>query len=650
MQVSPDFLAPLLEGFDDECVFAVSCQIFFRDPAKRREETGLTEGWWQDGGLKVRHRVDPAITGLFPCFYGGGGSCAFDRRKFLELGGFDELLAPFYLEDTDLGYLAWKRGWKVLYQPRSIVLPRASRHHRQALQRGANPGGAQEELPAVLLEEYPRLAAAGGALLLQLCRRAAQPGPATCPAAPTWMAGGAHSASFRAPSRSRWRARGLAVVDDTEAFRRPLGGYFRDRFEARPAGRIAPPARAVRFALSHLPARAWRRRVHVSDAAGTGPACDSARGSHARRRLAGARAGRVAQLLRICRVRGASAAPGHASVPCGRTPSPSSQTTIWTWLIHRQTLSASDRRGAARIHAARPIRARLSPHSHRPVRARYLFPIHRARPRVHARNARPRQGALRVSAGAALRVAHAAALRPGAGLHAGKRRLPGRLSAAQERALAWMQAGLRAGIDTARYRFLARRTRSRSPCCFWAASGITPNAVALDWFVDEVLPRIVARPAGGAAGGGGIGCAAAASLRGSRAGHRNPRIRGRYPRAAQPLCGVCVPRPRRLGRAGEAAGSLRQRHSGGLDPDWRGGPGPRRMASSVCSRTTRRLSRSRCCGFSTTRRSPPEMAARARAEVVANWDMATITGRLVESYWDALREKNPTWFSGSGPV
>ena len=31
--------------------------------------------------------------------------------------------------------------------------------------------------------------------------------------------------------RSRRRARSLAVVSDTEAFRRPLAGYFRDRFE-----------------------------------------------------------------------------------------------------------------------------------------------------------------------------------------------------------------------------------------------------------------------------------------------------------------------------------------------------------------------------------------------------------------------------------
>ena len=121
MRVAPDFLAPLLEGFSDPEVFAVSCQIFFSDPLRLREETGLTQGWWQDGGLRVRHRIDPEIDDLFPCFYGGGGSCAFDRRKFLELGGFDPLYEPFYLEDTDLGYQAWKCGWKVLYQPRSVV-------------------------------------------------------------------------------------------------------------------------------------------------------------------------------------------------------------------------------------------------------------------------------------------------------------------------------------------------------------------------------------------------------------------------------------------------------------------------------------------------------------------------------------------------
>src|ERR1051326_8982404 len=55
MRVEPDFLAPLLAGFTDERVFAVSCQIRFTDPNKRREETGLTQGWWEEGGLRVGH-------------------------------------------------------------------------------------------------------------------------------------------------------------------------------------------------------------------------------------------------------------------------------------------------------------------------------------------------------------------------------------------------------------------------------------------------------------------------------------------------------------------------------------------------------------------------------------------------------------------
>src|ERR1035437_11016397 len=56
MRVDPGFLAPLLEGFRDPLVFSVACQIFFTDADRVREETGLTQGWWQDGSLRVSHR------------------------------------------------------------------------------------------------------------------------------------------------------------------------------------------------------------------------------------------------------------------------------------------------------------------------------------------------------------------------------------------------------------------------------------------------------------------------------------------------------------------------------------------------------------------------------------------------------------------
>jgi O-antigen biosynthesis protein len=235
MRVEPDFLAPLLEGFTDEKVFAVSCQIFLGDKTKRREETGLTEGWWQDGALRVSHRDDPKVTTLFPCLYGGGGSCAFDRHKFEELGGFDHLLAPFYLEDTDLGYLAWKRGWKVLYQPKSIV----HHEHRGTIGKHFSPEYIQSVLQKNFLlfcrkniHEWGRL---GSHFVFALVGAVATAWQGYSPTRTS--ARGILKAFLQLSQslRSRWRARSLAAIDDSEAFRRARPAYFHDRFSALPA-------------------------------------------------------------------------------------------------------------------------------------------------------------------------------------------------------------------------------------------------------------------------------------------------------------------------------------------------------------------------------------------------------------------------------
>ncbi len=238
MRVDENFLQPLLDGFSDEHVFAVSCQIFFSDPNKKREETGLTQGWWHQGFLRVAHRIDPEVRNLYPCFYGGGGSCAFDRKKFLELGGFDELLAPFYLEDTDLGYMAWKRGWKVLYQPASIVY----HEHRGTIGRRFSDAYIQSVLKKNFIlftwkniHEWRRLVshfffAWIGATVSWIFgdspRRAGFAGIAR---AFLQLAGA---------MRSRARARRLALISDTEAFRRPLGGHFRDTFSPTRSDRL----------------------------------------------------------------------------------------------------------------------------------------------------------------------------------------------------------------------------------------------------------------------------------------------------------------------------------------------------------------------------------------------------------------------------
>src|SRR5205823_15091953 len=49
-------------------------------------------------------------------------------------------------------------------------------------------------------------------------------------------------------------------------------------------------------------------------------------------------------------------------------------------------------------------------------------------------------------------------------------------------------------------------------------------------------------------------------------------------------------------------------------------------------------------------RAAAEMAARARAEVEANWDMAAITRKLVDGYREMVKDKRAATFSsGSGP-
>ena len=235
MRVEPDFLQPLLDGFTDQKVFAVSCQIFFSDPKKKREETGLTQSTWEHGHLRVRHVIDPDIKQLYPCYYGGGGSCAFDRRKFLSLGGFDDVFRPFYLEDTDLGHMAWKRGWKVLYQPASKVW----HEHRGTIGKHFDDGYIQsivkknfivyiwknihgwrmlwshfgylglDVIVTLLFGHSPERASFGG-----LLRAVAQlPGAL----------------------KARLRARAEAVVNDEEALRRHKASYYRDRFLTLPA-------------------------------------------------------------------------------------------------------------------------------------------------------------------------------------------------------------------------------------------------------------------------------------------------------------------------------------------------------------------------------------------------------------------------------
>ncbi len=115
--VEPDFVEPLLEQLAEPDVFAVNARVLTGDRVTTqgaRTSSGFHRGmWW--------YQQLPDIDRASSCFFALGGQAAFSRSKFLELGGFDELFWPLYHEDIDLSYRAWRRGWRVLYEPASVI-------------------------------------------------------------------------------------------------------------------------------------------------------------------------------------------------------------------------------------------------------------------------------------------------------------------------------------------------------------------------------------------------------------------------------------------------------------------------------------------------------------------------------------------------
>ncbi|MCM8776272.1 MAG: glycosyltransferase, partial [Candidatus Omnitrophica bacterium] len=121
IKVNEDFLDPLIEYFErDADVFMVTPRCLSFD------------GLHHEGGI-TRFRIKYGIFWASSRYAGyekdvhqrhrtmAAGYGAFDRKKFLELGGYDPLYLPGRLEDSDLCFRAWKKGWVLYYEPASLI-------------------------------------------------------------------------------------------------------------------------------------------------------------------------------------------------------------------------------------------------------------------------------------------------------------------------------------------------------------------------------------------------------------------------------------------------------------------------------------------------------------------------------------------------
>lgn len=118
-----NLLPPLVKHFEEPDIFAVTPRVL--RPKQNMADEGIICGTFKGGIVNpdnmIAQRIHPRPQEPLEIFNACGAAMLVDRTKFFSLEGFDTLMRPFYIEETDLSYRAWKRGWKSIYEPRSML-------------------------------------------------------------------------------------------------------------------------------------------------------------------------------------------------------------------------------------------------------------------------------------------------------------------------------------------------------------------------------------------------------------------------------------------------------------------------------------------------------------------------------------------------
>jgi len=128
LEVGPGFLEPLVEALEDPEVFAaVPCVVRAGAPGEPERVESLVRVRFEEGLARLEQPCledppqpapDPAL-GPLPVPFALGGAFLFRVADFAALGGLDPLFEPFYLEDVDLCWRAWRIGRRVVHVPDS---------------------------------------------------------------------------------------------------------------------------------------------------------------------------------------------------------------------------------------------------------------------------------------------------------------------------------------------------------------------------------------------------------------------------------------------------------------------------------------------------------------------------------------------------
>jgi GT2 family glycosyltransferase len=121
VKLTPGFFSGLLRYFERGDTFGVMSRIIGWDD-DRIQDGGKCPSFH---GLKIKTSgnyipVEERPGQWLYSMYLSGANAFVDREKILLLQGFDEIFAPFYIEDFELSVRAWRFGWKCYYDHDSV--------------------------------------------------------------------------------------------------------------------------------------------------------------------------------------------------------------------------------------------------------------------------------------------------------------------------------------------------------------------------------------------------------------------------------------------------------------------------------------------------------------------------------------------------
>ena len=148
-QVQPNWLAPLVELIErDEKIGMVGSKLVYAD-GKLQEAGGIL---WKDGSAwnygNRRDPEDPEFNYVKEADYISGAAIMIKADLWNEVGGFDETFAPAYCEDSDLAFEVRKHGYKVMYQPLSLVV------HFEGVSNGTDTNSGQKAYQVINSKKF----------------------------------------------------------------------------------------------------------------------------------------------------------------------------------------------------------------------------------------------------------------------------------------------------------------------------------------------------------------------------------------------------------------------------------------------------------------------------------------------------------------